>query len=274
MSERRQGERSLLEARLEDAILRCEKGVPACISFLTPRECRQAELFLRGRGAWESAWLWGGYEDAERRSLFLIPDYLLACLSDAVEKASPQELTVLLEEQVEAEVSAVRVVRSGFRTLTHRDYLGAVLGLGLERDALGDLAVQKNGDAVIFCTKTVAGFLIETLQKVGSDTVKCRPYRVDEAFTDGRSYQAVRDTVASPRLDAVVAALTNLSREMAQNAVRTGLVEVDYEVAERTDLMLTPPAVLSIRGYGRFVLRGFDGETRKGRLRLVADKLI
>ena len=97
---------------------------------------------------------------------------------------------------------------------------------------------------------------------------------MDEEFTDGRNYRPIRDTVASPRLDAVVASLTNLSREQAQNTVRSGLVEVDYEPVERTDLLLTPPAVISVRGHGRFVLRGFDGQNRKGRLRLLADKLI
>ena len=274
MSEKMQGERSLLEARLEDALLRCEKGSPACISFLTPRECRQAERLLRARGAWESAWLWGGYEGAERKSLFFLPDYLLLCLSAPLHSAPTEEILALIDELAAEEVFSVRVIRSGFRELSHRDYLGAIMGLGLERDALGDLAVQENGDAVVFCTKTVGGFLEAHLEKVASDTVRCRAWALDASFTDGRRYQTIRDTVASPRLDAVVAALTNLSREQAQNAVRAGLVEVEYETVERTDLSLTPPVVLSIRGHGRFILRAFDGETRKGRLRLIADKLI
>ena len=274
MSERRYGERSLLEARLEDAILRSENGMVACLSFLTPRECRQAERFLRQRGIWENVWLWGGYDGAERKSLFLLPEYLLICLSEPIERTDPRELAALLQEQVEKEVCALRVVGSGFRSLTHRDYLGAILGLGLERDVLGDIAVQNPHEAVLFCTETIANFLTEDLNKVASDTVKCRRYEVDENFTDGRVYQSVRDTVASPRLDCVVAALTNLSREQAQSAIRSGLVEVEYEPTERTDLTLEPPAVLSIRGHGRFILRSFDGETRKGRLRLCADKLI
>ena len=274
MSERSYAERSLLDARLEDAILRSEKGTVACLSFLTPRECRQAERFLRQRGYMENAWLWGGYEGAERKSLFLLPEYLLLCLSEPIERTDPKEFLELLREQVEKEVCALRVMGSGFRSLTHRDYLGSIMGLGLERDVLGDIAVQKSHEAVLFCTETIANFLTENLSKVGSDTVKCRRYEVDENFTDGRVYQPIRDTVASPRLDCVVAALTNLSREQAQSAIRSGLVEVEYEPTERTDLILVPPAVLSVRGHGRFILRSFDGETRKGRLRLCADKLI
>ena len=171
-------------------------------------------------------------------------------------------------------VCAVRIKGSGYRILTHRDYLGSVLGLGLQRDALGDIAVQNEHEAVIFCPSTLADFLCESLEKVASDTVKCKRWALDDSFTDGRHYQPISDTVASVRLDCVVAALTNLSREDAQEAVRTGLVEVDFEPALRVDAPLDAPATISVRGFGRFILRSFDGETRKGRLRMRADKLI
>ena len=177
-------------------------------------------------------------------------------------------------EEVEEAVAAVRIVGSGFRSLTHRDFLGSVLGLGLERDALGDLAVQNAHEAVLFCPKKLLPFLCDQLEKVATDTVKCMPYTPDERFTDGRRYQPISDTVASERLDCVVAALCNFSRDAAQNAVRAGLVEVEFEPMERVDYLLSAPCTISVRGQGRFVLRSFDGETRKGRVRLRADRLI
>ena len=158
--------------------------------------------------------------------------------------------------------------------LTHRDFLGSILGLGIERDAIGDVAVQDAHTAVVFCPRTLGIFLKEMLEKVGNDTVKCSDYTPDEHFTDGRHYKHISDTVASERLDCVVAALCNCSRDDAQNAVRSGQVEVDFEPEERVDFMLHAPATVSVRGYGRFILRAFDGETRKGRLRLRADQLI
>ena len=148
------------------------------------------------------------------------------------------------------------------------------MGLGLERDTLGDIAVQNEHEAVVFCPARMVAFLTENLCKIGSDSVRCAPYVPDEHFTDGRKYRPIRDTVASPRLDCVVAALTNLSRDAAQQAIRSGLVEVDFEPTERVDLMLAPPATVSVRGYGRYILRSFDGETRKGRLRMCADQMI
>ena len=112
------------------------------------------------------------------------------------------------------------------------------------------------------------------LDKIGSDSVKCSFYELDERFTDGRSYRPITDTVASPRLDCVVAALTNLSRDDAQRTIRSGFVEVEFEPEERVDRQLTPPMTISVRGFGRYILRSFDGETRKGRLRMRADQLI
>ena len=134
--------------------------------------------------------------------------------------------------------------------------------------------MQDEHSAILFCPRTLAEFLIGELTKVGPDTVRCRECVIDETFTDGKQYRPISDTVASARLDCVVAALCNLSREAAQSAVRGGLVEVDFEPEERVDTVLEPPITVSVRGHGRFILRSFDGETKKGRLRLKADQLV
>ena len=266
--------RDLFRARVEDALEKSRKGSLAVISFLTPRERKAAERILREYGSWEQAWLWGGYDGAERACLFLLPDYLLSAFpGETLPSENAQVLELLGEDAVRA-VCAVRIKGSGYRTLTHRDYLGSILGLGLERDALGDIAVQNDFEAVVFCPAVLASFLLEGLTKVASDTVHCEPYTPDASFTDGRKYRAISDTVASERLDCVVAALTNLSREHAQQAIRSGLVELDFEGEERVDVLLEPPVSISVRGYGRYILRSFDGETRKGRLRMRADQLI
>ena len=270
----RNGLRDLLEARVEDAIAKCGRGILSCVSFLTPRERKQAERYLRRAGAWEQAWWWGGYETAERACLFLLPDYLCACLSAIPTECPADEVQALLGEDAEEAVSAVLIEGSGYATLSHRDFLGAILATGLERDALGDVAVQDTRRAVLFCPRTLVPFLCETLERVGSDTVRVRSYVPAADFTDGRHYQPIRDTVASERLDCVVAALCNLSRDASQALIRSGAVEVDFEECDRVDLSLTPPVTLSARGFGRFILRSFDGETKKGRLRLCADKLV
>lgn len=265
--------RDLFEARLEDTIRRSAAGSVAHIPFLTMRERRRAERILHAQGMHDAYWFWGGHATSERACLFLLPDYLTAILpEDATER--DVALKEYLEQEISNAVVSLSVKGSGFRKLTHRDYLGAVLGLGIERDAIGDIAVQNEHEAILFCPRTLAAFLTGELTKVGSDTVKCRECVIDETFTDGKQYRPISDTVASARLDCVVAALCNLSREAAQNIVRSGVVEVDFEPEERVDAILEPPVTLSVRGHGRFVLRSFDGETKKGRLRLRADQLI
>lgn len=265
--------RDLFEARLEDAIRRCTSGSVAHIPFLTMRQRRRAERLLDARGMRGAYWFWGGHYDAERACLFLLPDYLTAILPEEDLERYVILKEYLADEMAEA-VASISIKGSGFRKLTHRDYLGAVLGLGIERDAIGDIAVQDEHSAILFCPRTLVDFFIGELTKVGADTVRCRECIIDETFRDGKQYRPISDTVASPRLDCVVAALCNLSREAAQNAVRSGLVEVDFEPEERVDTVLTPPITVSVRGHGRFILRSFDGETRKGRMRLRADQLI
>ena len=264
----------LFSARLSDAVEKSRRGSVAVLPFLTPRYRRRAEVELKRMGAWESACFWGGYADAERVSLFLLPEYLTCMLETPLSQCDAETLRSLIAEEAESAVCALRIKGSGYRNLSHRDYLGSILGLGIERDAIGDIAVQNEHEAVLFCGRTIAEFLLESLDKIGSDSVKCRFYELDESFTDGRSYRPISDTVASPRLDCVVAALTNLSRDDAQRTIRAGYVEVEFEPEERVDRQLSPPMTISVRGFGRYILRSFDGETRKGRLRMRADQLV
>lgn len=268
-----EGARDMFEARLEDAIRRCTSGSVAHIPFLTMHQRRRAERLLDARGMRGAYWFWGGHYDAERACLFLLPEYLVAILPEGDFDRYAMLKEYLADEIADA-VMSVSIKGSGFRKLSHRDYLGAVLGLGIERDVIGDIAVQDEHSAILFCPRTIGSFLMTELTKVGSDTVHCCECIIDETFKDGKQYRPISDTVASPRLDCVVAALCNLSREAAQSAVRSGLVEVDFEPEERVDTVLTPPITVSVRGHGRFILRSFDGETRKGRLRLRADQLV
>lgn len=272
MTARNREDAAHLEARIEDHLARAARGEISVSRFLTPGERRQAERLLSARGVRDRALFWGGYAGAERECLFLLPEFYLD-MPDWIPTDGSDPARSLPDGEGEAVIS-LRITGSGFRTLSHRDYLGSLLGLGVERDSFGDVALQNDYEAVVFCTKDISRFLTENLCKVSSDTVKCRPYCLDSSFTDGRKYRPISDTVASPRLDCVVAALTNLSRDATQTAVRSGLVEVDFECEERTDRILTPPVTLSVRGHGRFILRAFDGETRKGRLRLRADQLV
>ncbi len=269
----------LLMARMEDLGTRAARGEMAVSSFLTPREAKYAEHQLAARLAAGTAVLWGGYPEAERRRAVFLPDYTEGMLTPEALAADPVAALVAvgltdLADALRMYAVVLTVRGSGYRELTHRDYLGSVLGLGLERDAVGDILVTEAYAAEIITDARMGEFLCAQLVKVATDTVRVGYRPSDTPLRAVHRLMPITDTVASERLDCVVAALCNLSREKAQEAVRGGLVEVDYDVCEVCDAPLAVPCVLSVRGVGKFAVQGFDGTTKKGRLRLLAGKYL
>ncbi|MBQ3508128.1 MAG: hypothetical protein IJA91_06220, partial [Clostridia bacterium] len=264
---------------VEDLCDRGTRGEAGVSAYLTPREAKYARAHLSSRLLAGTAVLWGGYTCAERVRVFILPDYTEglvdpeALTSDpvaALREAGLDDLSDTLRDAV----CPVQVRGSGFRELTHRDYLGSVLGLGLERDAIGDILIPDSHSAILLTDTRVGDFLETSLEKVATDTVKVSRLPEGIPLQGTRRLQPITDTVASQRLDCVVAALCNLSREKSQMAVKSGIVELDYEACEACDTTVEAPAVISVRGYGKFAVHAFDGTTRKGRIRLSAGKYI
>ena len=253
-----------LAARVEDLLGRAQRGEVTHTAFLTPAEQKRLSRTLGGEG--KTFLAFGGYKDAERQRLFLLPPYM--------QELDEPTLYAWLQECFAEQLVALRVCGSGYRELSHRDYLGAILNLGIERDAVGDLCVTDTHTAVLFCDSVMADFLCEHLERVANDAVRTERIQLPEGFDGGRSFRPVSDTVASPRADSVVAALANLSRERAQALFREGAVEIDYEAADKPDRPLHEGAVIVIRGKGKFVIRSLSQQTKKGRIRLVADQYI
>lgn len=261
-------EDAMLAARLEELAARAAKGDFCHSRYLTPRERMTA-----GRmPAPVSRFAWGGWADAERKRIFFVPDYVGEPASDSDEDWLAM-LSPIFGEEMNAAVCRLVIRGSGFRTLTHRDYLGSILALGIERTALGDVVVVDPHTAVLFCDETIAAYLTTALERVGSDKVRVERDTVGIELP-ARATRPISDTIASPRLDCVVAALINLSREKAQTMIRAGEVELDFMPEQRTDAEVAEGAQISLRGYGRFVIRSIGGTTRRGRLRLAAEQYV
>lgn len=272
-----------LYARLDDLCGQAEQGLLVATPFLTPREARYARQYLSARLRAGTAALWGGYPEAERVRVMIFPDYVEGLLPEQPTDGGGVSPSLRLREaglddladQAAEMTAALSIYGSGYRILSHRDYMGAVLGLGLERDTLGDILPDEEGKcALLFCTDRVSRFLSENLEKVGSDTVRLCRLNPEEVVIPPRRVRPVQDTVASERLDCVVAALCGLSREPAQALIRQGLCDLEYETVRDCDHLVEPPAVLSVRGHGKFRILPFGGENRRGRLRLLAEKYI
>ncbi len=251
-----------LFARLDDLCHRAERGEVAVSVFLSPRELHFAAAYLRRSGAHFFAF--GGYDGAERQRIYILPDYM----------ESAEDVQGLDDFGVSHGISAVRVLPSGYRKLSHRDFLGSVLGLGIERSVIGDILVDDGSRAVIFCDTAMQDFLASELCKVANDKVRTQTAELSAIALPERRYAQINDTVASPRLDCIVGSLCSLSRERAKEAVVAGLVEIDFETEERPDRVVEAPALVSVRGYGRYRVLSVSDLTKKGRYRLAAEKFL
>ena len=259
----------LLASRVEDHLRLSERGELVCGNFLTPCEAAFAMSVARELRAADRVFLFGGYSDAERKRLIALPSFV----SDLDGEAEDKARAYFSDEMADA-ARAIRIKGSGYRELGHRDYLGSILSLGIERCSIGDVVVMDEYSAVVFCTRKIFDYLMGGIERVANDKVTVEEFIPDESFGSKREFLDVRDTVASDRLDCVVGALANLAREKAQNLIRSGLCEVNYLPEERVDACVKTPCVVTLRGFGKYNVLRFDGETKRGRLRLIAQKYV
>lgn len=263
-------ENELFEARIEDLVTRAEERYEITAGdFLSPGEAARARVHLRTLRMDAIPVFFGGYSGCERTRLVVLPSYM-----QPEETVDGDHFRRLFPELAEETVTAIRIRGSGFRKLSHRDYMGSVLGLGIERSVIGDIVTEGDFSALVFCAPKIAAYILQELHKIGSDTVKTETVSISEDFRVARQFETVRDTVASARLDCIVAALAGLSREKAQNAIRADEVEVDHLPESRVDHMVSAGSTVTVRHVGKFIVRSTEETTKKGRYRLVADKYI
>ena len=253
-----------LFARLDDLCSEAERGGVGISDFLSPREAHYALAYLGRKGA--SYLAYGGYEDAERRKIYVLPDYM----------ESVRDAKMLEEYGFASDVACVSVRTDGYRSLTHRDYLGSLLGLGIERAVLGDILVvgEDGAEAFVFCSQAMGTFFCSERTKVAREKARVQIVSADDAKIPEKRFAPISDTVASARIDCVVAALCSLSREKARAAVESGLVEIDFECEERPDRSVSAPCLVSVRGFGRYRVLAVNDKTKKGRYRLSAEKFL
>lgn len=168
---------------------------------------------------------------------------------------------------------AVRPVCAKFsEALSHRDFLGALIGLGIERDALGDIVVREK-EAYVFCMERLAPFLMENLTSVRRTPVRCE---LAQKLPEGTFFQTKEKIVqlASIRADALCAHVWNLSRSDSLALFQAGRVFRNGQLCESGATTPHEGDILSARGYGRFIFKGVCGTTKKGRYNAVVEKYV
>ncbi len=190
----------------------------------------------------------GGSEQAERR---------------IVRFGSPEETGY--EEEFPIALIKIEPLQQKYAdALGHRDFLGALMNLGIERGTLGDIFLKDNC-GYLFCLDSIADFIIEELRKVKHTDVKCSIAGFPEAL--GKQEKVRRNlTVSSERADAVIAAVYHLSRTQSLELFRTKKVFINGKICENNSCFLKREDAVSVRGKGKFFYDGADRETKKGKL--------
>lgn len=252
--------------------------------FCSPGEI--AEIYSEIRALFgaqaERCFFWGGCRGADRRVAVFLPEWYTP--ESAPRHSLPQDtarcdffaayLTDHPEISTEIPITALKITGSKFRELSHRDYMGSLLALGFDRSVIGDIALTSSCEAVVFVSSKVAEYICSELKKIGRDGVSARIESIPPTREIPRKFASTPITVSSPRLDGVVKALTNQSREDAAAMVRAGLVDLSYVTTDDVSAQVKDGDILSIRGYGKFVIGALIGETKSGRMKIDCKKYL
>ena len=244
----------MLLARVYDRLTSgSARNVPVSTCFLTKREQLLAdkllpELTLR---------FFGGAAEAERAVCCWLPDYL-----DDGWLASD-----------DGPVAAVRAEFFAQDTLSHRDFLGALMGCGIKRETVGDICPGA-GCCDFFVTREILPYVLQNLESAGRTRLTLRQIALAEAQRPAQQVKTVRDTVSSLRLDGVVSSGFGMSRGKAAQAVESGKLELNYLVCQKPDKQVAEGDVISIRGLGKIRLESVGGTTKKGRIGIVISRFV
>ncbi len=276
---------SLITARAKEL---AQKSVNSFVAgrFLSPAE--QAVFFRAVAGLGSDhlmrCFFFGGCRGAERRAAVFFPDW--ADLSDAPENPPDADLFSPEREGYFARaiwdyggsevtgIVALRICGSGYRELGHRDYMGSILAAGVDRSVVGDIVPDGDFSARVFVSREIAPYLIETVDRIGSDKVTVTEAEIPENFVIEKKYEAGVAVTASLRLDALVGAVANLGRNEARETVESGRCAANYLTELKADRQIRDGDVISIKGFGKIVTGSVTGTTRSGKLRVEYKKYI
>ncbi len=199
--------------------------------------------------------VYGGHSEAERNVLCFLPDWLRPADFLAGEEAGGEVLKMLRVQPVN---------RRFAEELSHRDFLGALMNLGIERNRIGDILVSET-ETCIFVLSSLSGIIAEELTRVKHTSVHCSLLPPGECDIKPR-FQELGGSVASCRLDALLAMVFSLSRGTAQTLIERELAAVNGSACLSAGHVLQPGDRISLRGYGKFIFDGEEKRTKKGRL--------
>lgn len=243
-------EDTLLKKRLLELARQCDrKGIPVFSHFLNLNE-QTVFHGLRAELPPVQVLLEGGYEAAERK---------IVCFLPVMENAAEYLPSVLPVRAVWVRPKAPKFSQD----CSHRDYLGAVLNLGIDRNQIGDILVEGQ-EAWILCREQIASFITDQLTQVRHNVVICQTVPLERLHYTPR-YKEVTGSIASLRLDSLVSLAFGLSRSKAAERVKEEQVFVNGKLTVSSAFEPAEGDLISVRKLGKFRYKGFVNKTKKGR---------
>ncbi|MEW9106086.1 RNA-binding protein [Paenibacillus sp.] len=217
--------------------------------FLDPRQAfilttlvnRNADVQLR---------LDGGHEHAERKRALIAPDYVYA-----------------EGEEMGMHILQITSLDRNWEQLEHGDFLGAVLGLGIKRDKIGDIHVSDDRCHIVI-TEEIGAFLDTHLRQVHRVNVLTDIVPLSELQATHAELKMMTLSVASLRLDGIASDVFRLSRTKIVTPIKAGRCKVNWKVEENPSTQLHAGDVVSLQGFGRFKVIDIEGVSKKGRMRI------
>ena len=243
----------ILLAKLWDKIYGgIRRNIPSNTGFLSPRELEMARYLF---GEPEGLVTFGGYEGAQRQMLCYFPDYL------EPDFAEDAPMVCLRAEFYEKEA------------LSHRDFLGALMGFGISRESVGDICVG-SGSCDFFVTDEIAPSLLQSFTEVGRVKIRLTRIALADANIPEPEIKEIRDTLASMRLDSVISSGFRIGRSLACSYIGSGKAAINGLPCEKADKQVSEGAEISVRGLGKIKLYSVNGQTKKGRISVVIHRYV
>ncbi len=246
-------EQNILIPKVMDAIRLSElRNSPKFMGFLSPEEYSEVSVAVKN----PSLTFFGGYDEAERKMLGVLPDYLLN----------------------NTDIFPITIIGIYFpkgKTLSHRDVLGTFMSTGVKRSFIGDILFTQNC-GIVFVSKEIAEYLVSEVKKIKNMGVELKilPNLASAGEVLAPKTQEVSFTVSSPRLDAVISSLVGISRKSAEEIIADGLVLVNSLVVSKPTLKIKTGDKITVRKKGKFVIKNMGQFSKKGREIIVAEKYI
>ena len=253
------GEERILLGRVLDKLEQAQsRRIPAHTPFLSPGEQARVGDLLAAWGQPRHLF-WGGYPDGERQICAFLPDW--------------QEAEDFLSDP-EGPLSALEAAYPQNASLTHRDILGSLMGLGITREKLGDILFPQPGRCQVVALAEAMPILLSQWEGAGRWKLTLTPISLAQLSQKPAQVKTIRDTVATPRLDAVISAGFSLSRSKAAALISAGKVALNHRECLKGDKLVAEGDVLTCRGLGKCVVREVPGQSKKGRTMLVLERYI